>query len=382
MESGKAEGKLRRSPTFFRRDTDVEEFLHVLKSKFGSLTRAWRVGLDKDNSGFLDFGEFCAAVKGLGYTGNLRTLWFNLDNDFSGSISLKELDEEAANKLEKFRVRGTMKYDTIERLWNELLDQDRSGNVSLNEFLSHAGELGYNDAEATELFMLLLVRPGATYLKLPDLMFLQGWDETKREQAHRKRLGCGWVNKDPCLYGRARIPGMFSDPDDYENVVAESEEEQRETFKQFLLRQYGSLAKAFDVMDVNESGSLTLTEFQSIVATVQRYCRPADAKRLFLLFKKDKSPLLSWADLGITAQEWMTYTMQKRMCLHQRAIDMHANASAPLGSGARMQSAKSRHEVRVREAKPRADLAFGMPLPHGWGPPPYFEPRSMPLSAR
>ena len=56
----------------------------MLLKKFGTLSRAWRLGLDTDGSGKLDMREFCEALRRLGYVGNIRTLWFLLDGGNAG----------------------------------------------------------------------------------------------------------------------------------------------------------------------------------------------------------------------------------------------------------------------------------------------------------
>merc|ERR1711861_92650 len=74
---------------------------------------------------------------------------------------------------------------------------------------------------------------------------------------------------------------------DYGSEIAYDEEQSKDDFRKFLVNRYGSLCKAFDAMDNNRSGELSLVEFQTAVATVLRYCRPSDAKRLFLSLNKD-----------------------------------------------------------------------------------------------
>jgi len=377
----------RRSTTFFKHESDVEEFRDVLRRKFGSITRAWRVGLDSDDSGFLDFREFNAAVKSLGFTGNLRTLWFNLDEDDSGSISLKELDPKASAALEKFRALSTRAFGSIPDMWRDCLDQDNSKTVSFNEFHTNIGVLGYADeAEIWELFNLLLVRPGSTYVTLDDIIFLQKWEENKKDQLYRKRLSISFVNKDPFLHGKPtcpNMPGSTTDPEDYSAIVGIDPEKLKEDFRQFLIKKYGSLCYAFAAMDANDSGSLSLVEFQAVVSSVLRYCRPADAARLFLSFNQDRESMLSWAELGITSHEWINFMLEKRTKEKDRRIRRAACVSAPLGSSPRHKAAGADHKSRIRQPMSRSDVAFFMPLPKGWGFPPEFDPRNAPpFSAR
>ena len=41
--------------------------------------RAWREGLDRDHDDRMDYGEFTLAVRDVGYAGNPRELWEELD---------------------------------------------------------------------------------------------------------------------------------------------------------------------------------------------------------------------------------------------------------------------------------------------------------------
>lgn len=94
------EGGSRTSSTFFGGGNAVDEFKDALVSKFGTLSRAWRLGLDVDGSGKMDMREFCEALRRLGYVGNIRTLWHLLEGGNSGTISFDELDRKAAAALE------------------------------------------------------------------------------------------------------------------------------------------------------------------------------------------------------------------------------------------------------------------------------------------
>jgi len=379
----------RRSTTFFASNSDIQEFKTSLEKKFGSITRAWRVGLDADASGLMDFQEFTEACRAIGYIGNLRTLWFNLDYDSTGSISLKELDPVAAHAFNKFRSCCTERFGTMEAAWKQVLDQDASGYVRFPEFIESIHELGYTDGdEVWQLFHLLLVRPGSTSLTYADVEFLQQWDDTKRRQAHRKRLPTRWVNRDPGLVKLAvpaltMMPGMPQE--DFEDKVALDYEKIQEDFRHFLREQYGTLCKAFDVMDANGTGSLSMVEFQSVVSTVLRYCRPADARRLFLSFNEDPGAVLTWDELGITSQEWINHVIMRRTEQRQKKAQTALNLAAPLGSTPRQLSATTKHAERLKLPGKREDVAFWAPLPRGWGQPPTFEPKATtraPLSAR
>ena len=123
-------------------------------------------------------------------------------------------------------------------------------------------------------------------IQLKDIMFLQGWEDTKREQQFRKRLPVGWINSDPFLANGAnsscstrcstRVGGGTSmsattgAETDWSNYVRDDVPKMQQDFKNFLIAKYGNLCKAFDNMDSNESGSLSFTEFQTVVTPIEK----------------------------------------------------------------------------------------------------------------
>eukprot|EP00440_Ansanella_granifera_P032694 gb/GFBE01035469.1/.p1 GENE.gb/GFBE01035469.1/~~gb/GFBE01035469.1/.p1 ORF type:complete len:574 (+),score=102.45 gb/GFBE01035469.1/:1-1722(+) len=180
------------------RPKDVQDFLKTLRMKFGSVTRGWRVALDRDGSGYLEFREFIEAMRDMGCGENGRSLWFNLDIAQSGRISLYQLDELAAHALDRFRFACTSKFGSIQAAFDELFDEASSGVVFQDDFVAKSSRLGYGAKEAEELFHFLHLRPGATTLTMQDLKFLQNWEWTKKEEKEKKgNLHIGWVNRDP-----------------------------------------------------------------------------------------------------------------------------------------------------------------------------------------
>lgn len=212
------------------------------------------------------------------------------------------------------------------------------------------------------------------------------------EAMYRKRLATGWVNKDPFIFGdpawstpnssrtlvkdfssgSLSLPGGVAsshDTLDYGNMCSIDEEQQKDDFRKFLVQRYGSLSRGFDAMDANSSGSLSLVEFQAVVSTVLRYCRPTDARRLFLSFNSDPGAMITWDELGITQQEWVNYMLDKRIQKLQQQGNNSASSNRllQLGASPRQTKAEDRHRSRLGDPKPTRATAFGMPLPNTWG---------------
>jgi len=380
VESGMGDS-YRTSQSFFSRCSAVDEFKDVLVSKFGTLSRAWRV-LDIDGSGKMDMREFCQALNRMGYVGNIRTLWHLLDSTNAGSISLEELDPRAAAALEKFRVVSLQHHDSIEHMWKNIFDIERTNAVNLKLFIQGCQALGYEDEmEAEELFHQLLLKSAGQHLALEDLQFLQNWEETKRRKLERRRLGLRWVNRDPFLTSQVLDPSRSSNTTEYSEQVSMDMEKEVRHFREYLSKTFGSLPQAFEEMDANKSGELSLVEFQSVVANLLRYCRHGEARRLFrALIGEGGLGRLTWQELGISKVEWTAYRMQKSMEARRQQTEAILNARAPLGASPRMKHAESHHIERIREKKSAGKFVFNSPLPPGWGPPPDFVPLEPPAS--
>merc|ERR1712187_149354 len=157
------------------------------------------------------------------------------------------------------------------------------------------------------------------------------------------------------------------------------DDHEKQKFKDFLVEKFGSLSKAFDKMDANLSGSLSLVEFQAQVSTVLRYCSAADARRLFLSFNQDPGAKLTWDELGITAPEWRAHVIERNREQRIREMRSARTKLMPLGSSPRQQDAHQRHALRLEDGRSlsfdhRGEVAFWGPLPSGWGKPPHFAP--------
>jgi len=180
-----------------KRPKEVQEFLKMLRMNFGTVVRAWRLVLDVKSCGRVDFRQFIAGIRKIGWSRNARTLWFNLDVPQSCYVSLYELDPTAANALDRFRYRCTSQHGSMEAAFQACIDQDGSGRCSMAEFKEGARKLGYDDREAEALFQHLKLRPTCPDLARSDVTFLQGWEDCKSLSKERQKCKLRWVNKNP-----------------------------------------------------------------------------------------------------------------------------------------------------------------------------------------
>ncbi|CAE7760549.1 unnamed protein product [Symbiodinium microadriaticum] len=131
-----------------------QNFKDCLLRSYGNFVRAWREGLDRDHNHKLDYHEFSTAVKDVGYPGNPRELWEELDLNENGFVSLWELDEPTAELLKAFVDLALAFSGTWRSFWTELLDIRGDDRVRLSEFRDACALIAF-DGDVDVLFELL-----------------------------------------------------------------------------------------------------------------------------------------------------------------------------------------------------------------------------------
>ncbi|CAE8606251.1 unnamed protein product, partial [Polarella glacialis] len=132
----------------------VEGFRKMLISRYGTVAAGWRMGLDRDGNGRVSFGELCLCCRDMGFHGNLRKLWMELDADHGGFISLNELDPAAFKDLEDFKCLCYEKFGNMIAAWEQGLNPDGHVGIAEKEFISRIGTLGF-PGDARRLFRWL-----------------------------------------------------------------------------------------------------------------------------------------------------------------------------------------------------------------------------------
>eukprot|EP00933_Yihiella_yeosuensis_P020715 TRINITY_DN1654_c3_g2_i6.p1 TRINITY_DN1654_c3_g2~~TRINITY_DN1654_c3_g2_i6.p1 ORF type:complete len:616 (+),score=121.33 TRINITY_DN1654_c3_g2_i6:72-1919(+) len=120
-----------------------KQFKELLLKSYSNFVRAWREGLDRDHNGALDYKEFTVACKDVGFHGNPRKTWAELDTDGNGTVSLWELDSNTAQLLKDFVECADKAFGSWEAAWDEAFDTRKDNRVKFQAFQDGCIRIGW-----------------------------------------------------------------------------------------------------------------------------------------------------------------------------------------------------------------------------------------------
>eukprot|EP00913_Durusdinium_trenchii_P018219 g17117.t1 len=161
----------------------------------------------------LSSGEFCEALRRLGYAGDFRALFNNYDRQQKGFICLADLDQEADRMVSDFLSLLGDHFGTLEAAWKEGFHQDPHGSITKKDLVEACGSLGYaHDAE--KLFKCLQ----------PQKEVLTIWDldpaSSLRLQRGQKAIICSLTAEDFALVPTRRSSWRRAPPPQGEHGIA------------------------------------------------------------------------------------------------------------------------------------------------------------------
>lgn len=152
---------------------EAERLKKVMCEKYGHYLRAWRLVMDKDKTNTCDWNEFVAAARQMKFHGDIAGAWLAIDEDVSGSISLREIDQTSNDILIDFKRWADEEFGSVRSAF-KVFDSDQSGELSLTEFSSTVRLYGFQGEEHTLFKCLDSNRQGK--LLLTDITFLDNWE--------------------------------------------------------------------------------------------------------------------------------------------------------------------------------------------------------------
>lgn len=165
----------------------AQEFQELLLKQYGDFVRAWRVGLDRDRNGHMDCEEFKRAVKDVGFAGNPRALWKELDVNGNGTVSLWEVDFHSAQLLKEFADCAKTSFGSWENAWKRVFDTRFDDRVKLDVFREGCAAMGYTGS-AEQIFSLLDV-DRSKFLCWEEMGWVSGTEIPVEKEGGRQDVG-------------------------------------------------------------------------------------------------------------------------------------------------------------------------------------------------
>lgn len=242
-------------------------FQAFLKRRFGTIVAGWRV-MDPHRYGRLSFQEFHNALRSLGYCGNLKRLWAELDAGRRGCITIGDIDPEVLQIVGSFKSEMKRVYGDLLTGWRKGLQGTAEGPVEEKQLQKCCEHLGLS-IDSGKLMRMMNPGPEGSGLKLVDF----------DPEAHKS-----WYTTDfwkpqeaPSLYDSAQRSlealqgslhledkGAASRPEppswwcpDPLRVMSAAE-----FFKVNLQKRFGSIFSAWrEELDRSHNGQITFVEF-------------------------------------------------------------------------------------------------------------------------
>jgi len=167
------EGLIHRQSRLQKGFLALQDFLAFMCRRFGNPVRGW-FQLDPQENMRIGEKQFVRGCEDICFRGNVAALWWFLNSDKTGSISLLSIDPRSATLLAGFKVFIQERFAGSVETLVEFLDESRSNRLGRPHFVSKLRELGFKGS-ASRLFDLL-DRLGLGYVSPSDFGFLQKWN--------------------------------------------------------------------------------------------------------------------------------------------------------------------------------------------------------------
>mmetsp|Transcript_31720 Transcript_31720/g.91082 ORF Transcript_31720/g.91082 Transcript_31720/m.91082 type:complete len:752 (+) Transcript_31720:136-2391(+) len=275
----------------------LKTFKLFLKRTYGSFIRAWRVALSPSDSMVLPKAHFCKACSEIGFRNEAKLLWQGFGKDDTALLSIDDLDNRSGILLARFQAFVSNTFGGALAAF-QALDKLKTRMLRKQDFCAALAKFGCH-LPGRQLFHGL-DRHGRDCLVESDILFLDRWkppafllaspnhaalEELKAlfiavydgyVKAWRKTIDlrnsnrCDWNDfRDACkkLTFAGDIPGAWRALDSgYTGFISlhdidHSSGEALDAFRTWATQEFGSVASAFGVFDMDGSNSLSMREF-------------------------------------------------------------------------------------------------------------------------
>jgi len=303
----------------------VPGFREALKRRCGSVLGAWREALDLDGNGRITFGEFCRALHRLGFHGDVKGLFKQLDTRGNGYLLFEDLDKETHTQLTELRDRLCQQYGNMLLAWVKGLDSCGSGCVDETVFVEICEKVGFSN-DAKKLFRHMKPEAGRSFLTLKDFdtqayQALSRGDFRMLSEAKDSSKTGGKRQLDMTFHERQEA-GFFTQIRKAWEVARREEFakacrlanaperliDTQEEFEALCKRKFGSMIAAWRKgLDSDHNGKLTFNEF---CKAVRKLGYGGDLKVLWAQYDRQNKGFIALEDLDPEAHELVSSFLQ------------------------------------------------------------------------
>lgn len=155
-----------------------DELCKAMIKQYRLVVRAFRICFDDEETNQVSYEEFKIGCERLKFNGSVAGAWRYLDQDFSQTVSLAEMDPESCEVLSSFRDWSEMHFGSVKQAF-VAFDKDGGGTVSLKEMRSMCKQMNWN-GDVRKFFACVDTdereqEVGKRNILLDDVRFLDSW---------------------------------------------------------------------------------------------------------------------------------------------------------------------------------------------------------------
>jgi len=146
---------------------DTASLKALLIRKYGSITAAWRYGLDLSSTGHCSFHDFSKACRDIGFNGNIKAAFNELNTGQKGILTFDQLDAEWCTRLKSFSEKLQEKFGSFGDVMGAF-DQNRNNMIEVDEVAAVCKLIGCAE-DPRALYMQLRRDPARRFITEEDL---------------------------------------------------------------------------------------------------------------------------------------------------------------------------------------------------------------------
>jgi len=193
------------------------EFYSLVKRRFNSLIRAWRLMLDPMNDGKIGKNSFYTNCHQIGFKGDVRTLFFALSrrSRTPGFVDLAGFDPATFEELTRFALMIFDMHSNLNDAWRWSINTEKGTQISLETFTRYCNENGFRGN--TRKVFRALDKSNEQFLTRDGFDLLRHWDPSLPSMHKDAKLGKLSLGRELAAQRASGTPGRNRGDDNLES---------------------------------------------------------------------------------------------------------------------------------------------------------------------